>query len=236
MEEPFDPMQKVELAMLRVEHQKRFQTQIALIKERVGEGVVYRNDVVTVVVSEAGAYYELIDLPEEFGGASGAHLDRHFLTEAEATALLERTINALPQADVTNTRHVSVLILYTRRGLADRSGPGTTGGPAHPAPALHRQTSVRREWLVVVLDSPRESGRKHLPCPRLGCGAHARLAHCLYPSLEDVCGLELDRGYAPDGVPALLAERLDRGFDLDDLPGLLQLALHRIADDVAGGD
>jgi hypothetical protein len=30
----------------------------------------------------------------------------------------------------------------------------------------------------------------------------------------------LDRGYAPDGVPALLAERLDRGFDLDDLPGL----------------
>ena len=120
MDEPFDPLQKVDLAMLRAEHQKRFQTQIALLKERVGEGIVYRNDVVQVVVSEEGAYYELNDLPEEFGGAAGEHLERHFLTESEATALLERTLDSLPRANASNTRHISVLVLYTRRGLADR--------------------------------------------------------------------------------------------------------------------
>lgn len=120
MDEQFDPLQKVELAMLRAEHQKRFQTQIALLKERVGEGIVYRNDVVQVVVSEEGAYYELNDLPEEFGGAAGEHVERHFLSEPAATELLRRTVELLPRAGAGNTRHISVLVLYTRRGLADR--------------------------------------------------------------------------------------------------------------------
>jgi len=120
MDAPFDPLQKVELAMLRAEHQKRFQTQISLLKERVGEGIVYRNDVVQVVVSEEGAYYELNDLPEEFGGAAGEHVERRFLTEAEATTLLRRTFELLPRANAGNTRHISVFVLYTRRGLADR--------------------------------------------------------------------------------------------------------------------
>ena len=120
MDEQFDPLQKVEIAMLRAEHQKRFQTQIALLKERVGEGIVYRNDVVQVVGSEEGAYYELNDLPEEFGGAAGEHVERHFLAEAEATDLLARTFETLPRATAENTRHISVLALYTRRGLADR--------------------------------------------------------------------------------------------------------------------
>jgi hypothetical protein len=120
MDEPFDPLQKVDLAMLRAEHQKRFQAQIALLKARVGEGIVYRNGVVQVVVSDEGAYYELIDLPEEFGGAAGEHIERHFLTEREAEALLKRTMGTLPQANASNTRHISVFVLYTRRGLADR--------------------------------------------------------------------------------------------------------------------
>jgi hypothetical protein len=120
MDEPFDPIQKVDLAMLRAEHQKRFSTQIALLKEHVGEGIVYRNGVVQVVVSEDGAYYELTDLPEEFGGAAGEHLDRHFLTEQEAVALLTRAIETLARANERNTRHISVFVLYTRRGLADR--------------------------------------------------------------------------------------------------------------------
>ena len=120
MDEPFDPLQKVDLAMLRAEHQKHFSTQIALLKERVGEGIVYRNSVVQVVVSEDGAYYELIDLPEEFGGAAGENIERHFLTKQEAIALLTRTVNMLPGANASNTRHISVFVLYTRRGLADR--------------------------------------------------------------------------------------------------------------------
>ena len=120
MDEAFDPLQKVDLAMLRAEHQKRFQTQIALVKERVGEGIVYRNAVVQVVVSEDGAYYELHDLPEEFGGAAGEHVERNFLTRGEATELLTRCIEALGMATAENTRHISVFVLYTRRGLADR--------------------------------------------------------------------------------------------------------------------
>ena len=120
MDEPFDPIQKVDLAMLRAEHQKRFSTQIALLKERVGEGIVYRNGVVQVVVSEDGAYYELNDLPEEFGGAAGEHVERHFLTENEAIALLTRSVETLLRANAANTRHISVFVIYTRRGLADR--------------------------------------------------------------------------------------------------------------------
>lgn len=120
MDEPFDPLQKVDLAMLRAEHQKRFQTQISLLKERVGEGIIYRNSVVQVVVSEEGAYYELNDLPEEFGGAAGEYVERRFLTETEAVALLDRAVGTLAQANAGNTRHISVFVLYTRRGLADR--------------------------------------------------------------------------------------------------------------------
>jgi hypothetical protein len=120
MDEPFDPLQKVDLAMLRAEHQKRFSAQIDLLKERVGEGIVYSNAVVRVVVSEDGAYYELTDLPEEFGGAAGEHLERHFLKEQEAVVLLTRAVETLSRANTRNTRHISVFVLYTRRGLADR--------------------------------------------------------------------------------------------------------------------
>jgi hypothetical protein len=120
MDEPFDPLQKVDLAMLRAEHQKRFSAQIDLLKERVGEGIVYSNAVVRVVVSEDGAYYELTDLPEEFGGAAGEHLQRHFLKEQEAVGLLTRAVATLSRANTRNTRHISVFVLYTRRGLADR--------------------------------------------------------------------------------------------------------------------
>ena len=120
MPEPFDPLHKVELAMIRAEHQKRFQPQISLLKERVGEGTVYSNSVVRVVVSEEGAYYELHDLPEEFGGVAGDSLERRFLTESEAKALLKKALDTLPRADATNTRHISVFVLYTRPGLVDR--------------------------------------------------------------------------------------------------------------------
>jgi len=120
MDEQFDPLQKVELAMLRAEHEKRFQTQIAVLKERVGEGIVYKNAVVRVVVSDDGAYYELSDLPEEFGGAAGDNVERHFLTEAEAKSVLMRAVDSLDRATADNTRHISVFVLYTRRGLADR--------------------------------------------------------------------------------------------------------------------
>ena len=33
-----DPLHKVELAMLRAEYQKRYQTMVAYLKEQIGEG------------------------------------------------------------------------------------------------------------------------------------------------------------------------------------------------------
>ena len=82
MDDQLDPLQKLELAMLRAEHQKKFQVMIAYIKEMVGEGIEYRNGIVRVVVSETGAYYELTDLPEEFFGAVGEEVQAPILVEA----------------------------------------------------------------------------------------------------------------------------------------------------------
>lgn len=120
MEDQLDPLQKVELALLRAEYQKRFQGTINYIKEMVGEGIEYRNTVVRVVVSETGAYYELNDLPEEFFGAVGEDLVRRFVAPDEAIALLTRAVEAGNRVTPENTRQLSILTLYTRRGLVDR--------------------------------------------------------------------------------------------------------------------
>ena len=120
MDDKLDPLQKVEIALLRAEYQKRFQGMIQYIKERVGEGIEYRNAVVRVVVSERGAYYELNDLPEEFSGAVGEDLERRFVAPAEAIALLTRAVEATHRATPENTHRLSLLALYTRRGLVDR--------------------------------------------------------------------------------------------------------------------
>ena len=120
MDDKLDPLQKVEIALLRAEYQKRFQVMIDTVKRLVGEGIEYRNTVVRVVVSETGAYYELTDLPEEFCGAVGDDLERRFVAPAEAVALLKRAVEAASGATSENTRHLSILTLYTRRGLVDR--------------------------------------------------------------------------------------------------------------------
>ncbi len=117
---PFDTMQKVELAMIRAEYQKHYQNQINYLKEIVGEGIVYQNPAVRIVVSEAGAYYELEDLKEEFGGAAGEHIERQFVTEKDAVELLARAVGVFKGATFDNTRRISAIVLYARRGLADR--------------------------------------------------------------------------------------------------------------------
>lgn len=140
MDDKLDPLQKVEIALLRAEYQKRFQVMINTIKELVGEGIEYRNTVVRVVVSETGAYYELNDMPEEFCGAVGDDLERRFVAPAEAIALLTRAVEAGSRATPENTRHLSILTLYTRRGLVDRKNcflfDYTPGDSAAHAPVI----------------------------------------------------------------------------------------------------
>lgn len=120
MNEPFDPEQKVELALLRAEHQKRFQVMINYVKDKVGEGTEYRNSVVRVVCSETGVYYELIDLPEEFSGVVGDGYTLRFVAPEETLKLLAQAVDVTDKVTKANTAQYSVLILYTRRGLVDR--------------------------------------------------------------------------------------------------------------------
>jgi hypothetical protein len=118
--EELDPVHKVELAMLRAEHQKKFQGMIEFLKERIEPGVEYRNSVARVVVSETGAYCELNDLPEEFAGAAGPDVEARSVAPTEAIALLARAVEAVQQANRNNARQCSILALYSRRGIIDR--------------------------------------------------------------------------------------------------------------------
>jgi hypothetical protein len=120
MDDLFDPMQKLELALLRTEHQNRYQLQINLIKEMIGEGIEYENAVVRIVVSDEGAYYELKDLPEEFSGGVSEKITRHFLSQKEAVTLLSRVFDARKRITVKNTRQFVLMVIYTRTGVIDR--------------------------------------------------------------------------------------------------------------------
>ena len=96
--------------------------------------------------------------------------------------------------------------------MRDRRGacPTQTGGrlrcrhDARPAASRGGAASSDSRWSRVATSRPRQPTRERtraLSMPSLGCGAHARLAHCLHPSLEDVCGFELDGRYPPMAYP-----------------------------------
>lgn len=119
MNDEITPSEKVDLAILRAAHQKKYQAMIDYIKARVGEGTEYRNGIARVVVSETGAYCELNDLAEEFTGAAGAAVQRRFVKPAEAFDLVTRAAAAIPLIRSDNTRHFALFCLYSRRGLVD---------------------------------------------------------------------------------------------------------------------
>jgi hypothetical protein len=119
-DDQLEPREKLELALLRGEHQKKFQMMINFIKEQVGEGEEYANAVARIVVSDNGAYYELLDLPEEFCGASGPGIELSFISQPDAVRLLEDAAAAAKSAASNPARQLQILALYTRRGLVDR--------------------------------------------------------------------------------------------------------------------
>jgi hypothetical protein len=120
MDEPLDPWQKADLALLRAEHQRHFQVMINFIKEEVGDGVEYANAVARIVVSKKGAYYELNDLPEEFSGCAGDEVETEFLKPGDAVSLLTRAYEATRRVTPETTRRFAIMALYTRRGIIDR--------------------------------------------------------------------------------------------------------------------
>lgn len=184
--EELDPLHRVELAMLRTEHQKKFQAMIDFLKERVGEGVEYRNSIARVVVSATGAYYELHDLPEEFSGGVGPDVETQSIAPEAAIALLTRAVEALPRIDAVNTRHCSLLVLYTRRGIIDRQNcfvyeyqntdPAT---PPHPLVIGHFQPDVMPLFFKIKFDADFAKEVLDMPRGMVFCIANAGDRHLL---------------------------------------------------------
>ena len=122
MEDQLDEREKVDVALVRAEHQKQFQALMDYVKSGVGEGYEYRNDVARVVVSSRGAYADVIDLPEEFIGAISSNIMRNFLSDSEARDLVTRVAGTIPFAAAGEAAHFSLFVLYSRRGLVDGKG------------------------------------------------------------------------------------------------------------------
>lgn len=73
---------------VRAAHSDRHGLAIAYIKKRVGAGTEYQNEVARAVLSDAGGYCQLAEMPEEFAGALGAGVSHRLIAPAEAWALL----------------------------------------------------------------------------------------------------------------------------------------------------
>jgi len=110
------------LAVLRAEARRKYQVLINYIKEQVEPGYEYANELVRVVLSERGCYYEFVDLPEEFSGALGGGFTHQFVGSAEALALADRIHQISQACSEDDTRELSLLMVYDRQGLFSRDG------------------------------------------------------------------------------------------------------------------
>ncbi|MCW3062315.1 MAG: hypothetical protein JWQ02_4136 [Capsulimonas sp.] len=110
------------LDAVRRETRERHGVGISFVKEQIGSGVVYENETARAVFSEAGGYFELCDLPEEFSGAVGAGVT-HSLIDAAATrrylAALEQVISAL-LAETLSFPLFSLYLIYEGGNLRSR--------------------------------------------------------------------------------------------------------------------
>jgi len=111
-----------QLALLRAEARRKYQVLIDFIKAQVEPGFEYANELVRVVFSERGCYYEFVELPEEFSGALGDGFSHHFVGSADALALTEEIYHLSQACTAENTREFSLLEVYERQGLFSREG------------------------------------------------------------------------------------------------------------------
>lgn len=114
------PLQKVELALLRSEHQKRYLARIATLKDRVGAGVEYHNRAARAIVSGSGAYCELLEIPEEFVGAAGAGLQIELATTEALLRHLSETVAVAQGMGAAGDGAISLFLLYEPAGVWDR--------------------------------------------------------------------------------------------------------------------
>jgi len=103
---------RMQLAFLRIENQKRYQVMIDYIKSAVGKGKAYTNSVARVVMSSRGCYYVLINLPEEFSGILGDRPHHELVSEKEAMCVLFDIIQLSRKVTPENTRELSLYVIY----------------------------------------------------------------------------------------------------------------------------
>ena len=105
------------LAQLGGGVRQEYQVMIDYIKDQVGEGREYTNDLVRVVLSDRGCYYEFRDLPEEFSGAVGSGFSYEFVGTREGLDLLETIHRMVMTPELADTRELSLMVIYRWDGL-----------------------------------------------------------------------------------------------------------------------
>jgi hypothetical protein len=108
-----------QIAELRAEARRKYQVMIDYIKDQVGPGAEYLNDLVRVVLSERGCYYEFLEMPEEFSGAVGSGFRYEFVGSGQALGMLEKLRDLVELSTPENTREIALLVVYSRNGLYD---------------------------------------------------------------------------------------------------------------------
>lgn len=109
---------------LRAERQAQYGVSMAYIKQRVGDGAEYVNEVARAILSPRGGYYQLLEMPEEFAGVLGAGVSYQLISQPEALRLLSRLeelVRVVAQPG-PYARRVSLYVLYAGGSL--RAGQG----------------------------------------------------------------------------------------------------------------
>jgi hypothetical protein len=106
-----------ELPLLKDGARPEYQVMIDYIKDQVGEGQEYSNNLVRVVLSERGCYYEFRDLPEEFSGAVGSGFRHDFVGSTEGLKLLGRLHDLALGPESADTHEISLMVIYHWDGL-----------------------------------------------------------------------------------------------------------------------
>src|SRR5574340_947015 len=101
----------------RLEPRGGHQVMIDYVKDQVGEGQEYLNNLVRVVLSERGCYYQFRDMPEEFSGAVGAGFQHEFIGTQPAMELLQTIHDLAMGPELPQMVEVSLLVIYSWDGL-----------------------------------------------------------------------------------------------------------------------
>ncbi len=94
-----------------------YQVMIDYIKDQVGDGSEYTNDLVRVVLSERGCYYEFRDLPEEFSGAVGSGFKYEFIGTSKGLDIVRKVHELAMGPESADTHELSLMVIYDWDGI-----------------------------------------------------------------------------------------------------------------------